>query len=119
MAATPKSVNLWPTRIIPYTIAKDHPYKEGILDAMKKWTEDGGVFFVERNLEPNYLHIITQPGRSSSSVGMGTGSQTVVINNDYIALHELGHAIGLIHEQRRSDRDSYRVFRSMEAAPTV
>ncbi|KAB5566799.1 hypothetical protein GE09DRAFT_1219055 [Coniochaeta sp. 2T2.1] len=78
---------------------------------MTQWELATGVVFVERVKEANYL-VVRNPasGHSSSAVGMQGGEQTVSIEVDYKALHELGHALGLIHEQSRSDRDEYVEF---------
>src|SRR5262249_58717895 len=46
----------------------------------------------------------------SSSVGMVGGQQFVNVTTSCStgnAIHELGHAWGLLHEQERSDRDTY------------
>src|SRR4051812_6634189 len=75
---------------------------------MDHWQDAAGVTFVERVNEPNYL-VIKKPasGSSNSAIGMQGGPQVININAGYKSLHELGHALGLIHEQSRSDRDSY------------
>ena len=35
-----------------------------------------------------------------------------------VALHEIGHAIGYLHEQDRSDRDRYVVMHPENAGPS-
>ena len=108
MASIPQNVTLWPYRRIPYTFEPGFPFKKDVRRAMDKWQNAAGVSFVERVNEPNYLMISRpQKGGSSSAVGMKGGRQDVIIGNDYIGLHELGHALGLIHEQSRCDRDDY------------
>ena len=107
MASIPKNVTLWNYRRIPYIFESGYPYKSDVRKAMDKWQDAAGVTFVERVKEPNYLVIKNPTGGSSSSIGMVGGPQDVFINAGYKAPHELGHALGLIHEQSRSDRDAY------------
>ena len=70
---------------------------------------------------PNYVSFIQytpQPGEKqeevfhcSSPIGMqGSGEQSVVVSDQCITgdvIHEIGHTVGLWHEQSREDRDDY------------
>lgn len=108
MVAVSGSVTLWKYRRIPYEFESGYPHQGAIRDAMDKWEDAAGVSFVARRKEKDYL-VVRYPasGSSSSALGMRGGAQDVYVEVGYKSLHELGHTLGLIHEQSRSDRDQY------------
>lgn len=85
--------------------------KNIILKAMEEWNfSTGGVIkFVERTNQKNYVWIFNGDG-NFSTLGMRGGEQKLSLypgEGRGSALHEIGHTLGLIHEQSRSDRDEY------------
>ncbi|WP_109694825.1 M12 family metallopeptidase [Chitinophaga deserti] len=107
MAATPADVTLWTFRRIPYKYESNFPYKDEVEEAMQKWSDAGKVWFVPHTNEYNYV-FIQSSDTSNSGIGMeNIGRQIVNISHGYKALHELGHTLGLIHEQCRDDRDQF------------
>ena len=108
MAAIPGNVTLWTYRRLPYIFESGFPYESDVRNAMDQWQGAAGASFVQRVNEANYLVIKVPPsGGSNSSIGMIGGAQDVNIDAGYKALHELEHSLGLMHEQCRSDRDTY------------
>jgi hypothetical protein len=74
----------------------------------------GRIQFVARTSEPNYVNFNfdqnDQSGECESDVGMIGGEHEVggsVACNVGTLLHEMGHTLGLYHEQSRADRDTY------------
>lgn len=105
------AVNLWSNGIIPYEFDAnvDATNQARAIAAMADWEAVSGVDFRPRVSDANYVYIKDDTG-NWSFVGMRGGKQEIGIHNwtlEYIIAHELGHSLGLWHEQSRNDRDTY------------
>ncbi len=87
---------------VPTAIAQFNAKLIGIAQWLPRTTE---VDYVDFNLDIN-----DHSGSGFSSVGRVGGMQQIggsIDVNVSTLLHEMGHAIGLYHEQSRTDRDAY------------
>jgi astacin (peptidase family M12A) len=101
----------WPRGVVPVEnsgLAQD----TRVTQAIQHWQERTSLRFVIGATSGNRVRFVapTDAGTCSSSVGMQGGVQNINLGANCSvgnAIHEIGHAIGLFHEQSRTDRNNF------------
>jgi hypothetical protein len=108
LATTVKS-RLWKDGVVPYLVDGNLPNPSRVTDAIAHWHRLTKIRLVPRTTEVDYV-VFSRGSGCSSDVGRSGGRQIINVAGGCYALeliHEIGHAIGLWHEQSRVDRDQH------------
>jgi astacin len=99
----------WPKGVVSYVIDETLPGKERVTSAMQHWEEHTNIRFKERTDELDFVRF--RPGNGCAAhVGMRGGEQSIMLGAGCTVgntIHEIGHCIGLWHEQSREDRGEF------------
>lgn len=104
----------WTNGTVPYEIDPNLSNQGRVTDAIAHWQANTSIRFVQRNGSnanqyPNYIYFRPADG-CWSHVGMQGGKQEIGLADGCglgATIHEIGHALGLWHEQSREDRDRH------------
>jgi hypothetical protein len=103
----------WPGGRVPFEIDPALPNQARVNDAIAHWQRNTRIRLVPRNAaNPDHRNFIRfQPGGGCSSpVGMRGNQQNITLApgcETGATIHEIGHSVGLWHEQSREDRNNF------------
>lgn len=118
VSAKSQSLRLWVHGVVPVQFSSSFSSSERN-QFMAYWDEFSNfadITFVQRTNESDYVYVVRQSGGcgGSSYIGRTRGRQTLTLRTSCssrsmkkVVQHEMMHALGVLHEQSRPDRDAH------------
>lgn len=110
------TIGLWPKRsdesvVIHYTVNPNYNFPDAVRSAVSKWSGKTGISFIElnsANIQGDFIEFV--PSNNTQSFIGHIGGRQIIELADWARegniMHEIGHSLGLYHEQSRADRDT-------------
>ncbi|MBO9732026.1 MAG: M12 family metallopeptidase [Chitinophaga sp.] len=108
--AITNATNYWRNRTVYYTINSAVPNQSRITNAIAHWESNTNIHFVLRTTQAHYVEFVNTDAECYSDLGMIGGRQILNVGDGCSTgnvMHEIGHTLGFLHEQIRSDRDNF------------
>ena len=91
-----------------------------VVEALTHWRNNSILSFQPRTNQKDYIEFINGDG-CWSYVGRRGGKQQISIDKDWAetgeAIHEIGHAVGLEHEQSKQNRNDFIIVNTANIKP--
>lgn len=100
----------WPDGVIPFRIDPGLPSQQRVMDAIAHWHSRTPIRFIPHTQEDDFVTFRRAVNVCSSAIGRQTNEQFVNVGDNCATgniIHELGHTVGLWHEQSREDRANF------------